>query len=278
MDTEFIKTRGVKERLNKIDIHAKITYHPFITDNYHWKPFNAPTREKNGWERGVTKWEQECLNTANSFLDELFNIDGFTDFFIKSHCRLKKEAVISFLREKGGSLVFPNTREYNEPFGWYWCQLDEPNSPGHIMDCNGWFYDRLAVPSITVSINGEKIEPFKNREYCFSSCVNEDLFAWKLCEASAYNVPYLYSIVRTLNFDITNLYEGVFYTQMDDKLYRVLELFDDTILPTYNVILQEDTIVTKAGSYAMHIVDTSKQNLREIIRKNKSAINKIINS
>ena len=32
----------------------------------------------------------------------------------------------------------------------------------------------------------------------------------------------------------------------------------------------------KSGSYAMHIVDTCRQNLREIIKNNKLAINEII--
>ena len=262
--------------MNVIDLNAKVTYHPFNMDNYHWIPFSSPTVEKNGWRRGTTKWEQECLDTANAFLKEMFEIDGFTNYFIMNNCRIKKDAAASFFKEKGSQLVFPTTREYREPFGWYWCQFDKQNYPGHIMDWNGWIYDKLAVPDITVSINEKEFKPFNDDEQCFSSCTTEDRFAWKLCEASAYNVPYLYSIVRELKFDETNLYEGVFYTQMDDKLYKVLELFDASILPHYNVILQEDTMVANAGSYMMYIVDTSKQNLREIIRRNKIAINDII--
>ena len=262
--------------MSVIDLQAKITYHPFSTDCYHWKPFTAPTCEKNGWQRTATKWEQECLDTANDFLGKLFKVEGFTELFIRNQCRLKKEIIASYIKDKGSSLIFPCTREYSQPFGWYWCQLDDPNSPGHIMDWNGWLYDKLAVPVISVSVNGKVFEPFKDAEQCFSSCVNEDWFAWKLCEASAYNVPYLYSIVRALKSDITNLYEGVFYAGMDDKLYRILELFDNSILPVYNVILNEDTMIVKSGSYAMHIVDTCKQNLREIIKNNKLAINEII--
>ena len=65
---------------------------------------------------------------------------------------------------------------------------------------------------------------------------------------------------------------------MDDGLYAVLELFDRSILPRYNVIVKEDTIAVRAGIYTMHIVDTSEENLRSIVRKNKKLINSLIGS
>ena len=55
-----------------------------------------------------------------------------------------------------------------------------------------------------------------------------------------------------------------------------MEYFDQEILPTYNVIVEEDSPITKAGVYKMHIVDLEENNLRELVRKNKAGIKAVI--
>ena len=88
----------------------------------------------------------------------------------------------------------------------------------------------------------------------------------------------MYNLIKACDHNIEWLYEGSFTTDMDDGLYAVLELFDRSILPRYNVIVKEDTIAVRAGTYTMHIVDTSEENLRSIVKKNKKLINNLIDS
>lgn len=260
------------------DLQAEISYRTIDTENYQWKRFTAPVYGGQ-YPRGTTRWEQECLDTANAFLEKLFSVHGFLEFFIKNNCRLRKQEVIDYLAQNCPTLVFPDSREYRQPFTWYWCQLEgNRDAPGHIMDMSGWFYDKLAVPDITVKVDGKEYRPFADGENCFSSCVDDNSFAWKLCEASSYNVPYLYNLIKACDHNIEWLYEGSFTTDMDDGLYAVLELFDRSILPRYNVIVKEDTIAVRAGTYTMHIVDTSEENLRSIVKKNKKLINNLIDT
>lgn len=261
--------------MDPIDLHAKIIYHPFDLSNYHWIPF-APG-VFGTYPRTATGWEQKCLDTANAFLEHLFAVSGFMEFFIQNNCRVKKEHITEFLSQKNINLPFPETREYREPFGWYWCQIDEGrDAPGHIKDWNGWLYDKLAIPTITVSVRGKEYKPFNDSQSCFYSCEAEDAFAWKICEASAYNVPYLYSYIRNCDYNIECLYEGAFSISGDRVLTAVMEYFDQEILPTYNVIVEEDSPLAKAGAYKMHIVDLEEGNLRELVRKNKAGIKAVI--
>ena len=72
------------------DLQAEISYRTIDTENYQWKRFTAPVYGGQ-YPRGTTRWEQECLDTANAFLEKLFSVHGFLEFFIKNtknnfHC------------------------------------------------------------------------------------------------------------------------------------------------------------------------------------------------
>lgn len=270
------KLKRGKMNMNNISVYAQVQYAKIDTNDYIWKKFTVPVYGGK-YQRGVTNWEQECLDTANGFLDELFSVPGFLAFFANHHYCVPKGKIVAYLHEHGSDLVFPVSREYWQPFSWEWCQHEGGrNSIGHIMDTNGWFYDKLAAPSISVTIDGREYKPFDDWECCFSSCEDNDNFAWRLCEASSYNVPYLYSLIRACNFNTEYLYEGGFTADMDSGLMAVLKFFDEEVLPTYDIIINEDNAMRKAGTYPMHIVDLSSDNLRCLVRNNKKRINKIL--
>ena len=256
-----------------IDLHARVAFRSFDRGSYQWRRFTVPVYDegKGGKRiRPVTEWERKCLDTANAFLEQLFSVPGFTDWFVRNHCCVKKHAVLSFLAQAGSGLVFPDTPEYKAPFGWGWCQHDGGrDAPGHILDCFGWLYDTLAYPEITVAVDGTVYEPFMDDIHCFESCAEDDCFAWRLCRACIFTFPQLFHLAGR---DMNCVYEGTFSADMDPGLLAVLKLFDEEILPVYNVIVGEDSPALDAGTYPMHIADVSRPALQALILENKEAI------
>ena len=261
--------------MQNIDIHANISYTPFDIRNYNWIPFSDEWGDD--CKRGTTEWENKCLETVNEFFTKLFSVPGFMEFFIENNCRVKLATMQSFLSQKNYKLSFPKSREFYEPFGWHWCQCKGGrNAPGHLQWNNGWLYDKLSAPSITVTVDEKEYHPFSDSINCFyGACEDNDEFAWRICEASSYNIPYLYAILNSYDHDMNNLYEQGFTAQEYEPLYAVMKFFE-SILPIYNVIVDEDTPTTGTGIYEMHIINMNNANLRELVRKHKKTIKSIV--
>ena len=254
-------------------IRATISYPHIERKTYHWIQFSIPTYGGT-YSRGATSWEKECLDAANSFMRKLTSVPGFFEFFSSHNYCVRKQDVISFLNEKETHLVFPETREYHEPFSWPWCQLEEGlEHPGHILDSNGWIFDKAAVPEISVVIDGEKYFPFSNDESCISNLFADNDFAWDVCEASAYNVPELHGILQDFSDKSTAIYECAFNSSYDARIEIVLKYLEE-ILPAYEIVVDEDTVWVPAGSYPIHIFDRAE--LHDLIKANKKEIRSIL--
>ena len=254
-----------------IEVHATISSPQIDKKHYHWKKLICP--------RNATSWEQKCISDANCFLEELFAIEGFSDFFFLNDCCAKKPQIEHFLEETGSNLRFPKTFEYQfamDRSHWESSVFGNPNESGYICERGDWFLDRQAWPTLTVTIDNHTWHPFFDSAACFKTCKTSDEFAWDLCTSSAYLVPYLYNIARRCDFNSEWLYEGGFTADMDPGLQAALEVFDAHILPMYNVIVDKDTVIAPAGSYPMHIYDPNS--LRELIRRNKIKLREAIAS
>ena len=253
--------------VNSTNLIAQVNYPSLNIDEYKIVEYSKRTYGN------TTKWELERLETINAFLNELFAVPGFCEFFVDNNCCVKKRIIKDFLNKKGCSLEFPTVLEYESLFSWLY-QPEVGSALGYVIDRNDWLYDSLAIPDITVTVGESVIRPFREDEdSCIALFAEDDSFAWDLCENSAYLVPYLYNLARRCDFNIEFLWEGGFDRYFDCALLPVLQYLDEAI-PFNNVVLQEDTALAGAGEYKMHIID--RGNVREIIRVHKDEIRRII--
>lgn len=254
-----------------INKHALIVYIDFDTNNYEWRPFAVPNYGDH-YSREVTEWEQECLNTANGFMRRLFCIPEFLSFFKENHYCVKKNDAIHFLKSQGYEIAFPDSREYWEPFSWTWCQLNVRNKPGCVLDHKGWIYDKLATPIVTVSAYNKDYQPFIPEDMECVYIGDISALAYPVCEASKYNIPYLYSLREKVSQ--YSLIEYGHCIEDFPGLSEVLEYMDKEALPVFNVIVDEDNVVCNAGEYKIHILNLDE--LKRVVKINKKEIISIL--
>lgn len=253
-----------------INVHATVKYPDFDYDNFCFHPFSIPTYGGK-YYRGATDWEKECLETANTFLEKLFDIPSFVSTFKKNRCCMKKEEITHFLTSQGYDIFFPDSREYREPFSWDWCQLDAKDHHGCIKDNGSWLFATVAAPTIHICVFEKDVQPFSRGSNCVS-VGDIDVLAQPICQASKYNVPYLYSLAE----DVSDYARFEYGNCLEDYpgLVEVLEFMDREILPVFNVIVDTDTVRCNAGEYQMHILEPDE--LRRLIKMHKKQIKEII--
>ena len=263
-----------------IDVHAEVVYPETDAANYSRCPFDYYDVIKHP----ATSWEKKCLSEANEFLTQLFATPGFTEFFVRNHCKVKKEQVKAFLKSVGSKLEFPETREYHDAFDMFHYHRKHDNGLGLVLDKKGWIYDKGMTPKIIVTINGKQYTPFQEYWHDWEShpIINtyhidhfgdyDGILTWRICMNSAYLVPHLYAIRE--NFNPYAMWE--YGISLDDYpcTSKVLEYFQNEVLPVYNIIVDEEIPVVGKGQYKAYIV--SETELRELIRANRKKIKEIL--
>ena len=139
-------------------------------------------------------------------------------------------------------------------------------------------------PKIVVTINGKQYTPFQEcwHDWERHPIINtyhidhfgdyDGILTWRICMNSAYLVPHLYAIRE--NFNPYAMWE--YGISLDDYpcASKVLEYFQNEVLPVYNIIVDEENSVVGKGQYKAFIV--SETELREYIRANRKKIKEIL--